>query len=67
MRERGERFKGSGRGEQRTDSSEQEAGWADDHRGDDEAYVLPRSLRSVADAPKDGAWGKIGHSGRDDK
>jgi hypothetical protein len=29
--------------------------------------VLPRALRSMADAPNCGAEEKIGHSGRDDK
>ena len=31
------------------------------------AYTLPRSLHSVAGAPKCGAEEKAGHSGRDDR
>jgi hypothetical protein len=62
MRERGRRFRASG-----TASREPETGEGGIARGGDGVYLLPRSLRSVADAPKDGAWGKIGHSGRDDK
>jgi len=38
----------------------------DGHRELGWVEVLPRSLHSVADAPKCGAQEKIGHSGRDD-
>jgi hypothetical protein len=36
-------------------------------RKDQDAVSKPRSLRSVAGAPKFGAQEKAGHSGRDDR